>query len=154
MPESFMRKLFLREQEKGGKRIIDRVLHLKGGGHLIYKFLSRYLPIRGCTCTLASIKMKLYEIKLKWMGRCTGQEPWIKIELISDVMLQEELIGVVESSLPSVSVQEFLGEQPMLQGALFLEHDLDPQQERSTHKRGCPALPSVMSASHEKKNAR
>ena len=97
--------------------------------------------------TLASIKMKSYKIKLKWAGKCTSQEPWIKIDLINDVMVKEELIGVIESASPSVGVWEFLRKQPMLRGALFLECDLDRQQEQSTHKHGCPALPSVMSAS-------
>ena len=91
--------------------------------------------------------MKSYKIKLKWAGKCTSQEPWIKIDLINDVMVKEELIGVIELSSPSIGVWVFLREQPMLRGALFLEHDLDLQQEWSTHECGCPALPSVMSAS-------
>ena len=77
--------------------------------------------------TLVSIKMKSDEIKLKQEGKCTSREPWIKIELINDVTLEEVLIGVVGLSLPSISVWELLRERSMLRGALFLECNLDPQ---------------------------
>ena len=125
--ESLLRKPFLREQKKGAKRRIDQMLHSRGAKNLKYKLLSLYLSIRCCTCTLASIKMKSYKIKIKQEGKCTSRESWIKIELNNDVMLKGELISVIELSLPSIGIWEFLGKWSTLQGALFLEHNLDLQ---------------------------
>ena len=67
--ELLSRKLFKENKKVGQKEELTRCSIQEVGGHFKYKVLSHYLLIICYTCTLASIKMKANEIKLKQEGK-------------------------------------------------------------------------------------
>jgi hypothetical protein len=80
------------------------------GGHLLYKEALGKLQICDCTHTLAPITMSEMKIKLKKRWKWMNWKIKIKIEILTLLILGDCQTGVIKSSSPGFSVQEWFRE--------------------------------------------